>query len=197
VKRPWATAGLRERAAGPREPEAPRLRESAHVGAQGARGGIVGGVPLQHRLERRPHAAGSPPGAPRSRDMRCPGGSGWGEALVTDPASRKSADHPDERCRTARALRPLTRETSAGGARRVGWQPPKGLQSTARRTRVARLGQASRAARRAAPPGSGGATRRMASTPSGGLLPVQRKLGAPRRRKPGRGSVDLVVVLVD
>lgn len=36
----------------------------------------------------------------------------------------------------------------------------------------------------------------MASKPSGGFLPVRRKLGAPRRRAE-RGSVDLVVVLVD
>jgi len=141
------------------------------------------------RLGRRPHCIRSPPGAPRSRDMRCPSGSGWGEALVADPASRKSAADPasrvsyarvpDGRRWTAKALQPLARETSAGGARRVGWslievsvlQPPA--------FRVARLGQAStsRATTRIR-----WSAQRMASTPSGGLLPTQRKLGAPRRR---------------
>jgi hypothetical protein len=123
--------------------------------------------------------------------MRCPSGSGWGEALVTDPASRKSAADPaprasrtrggpDGRRWRARALRPLARETSAGGARRVGVGPPRGLPSS-----DASMSGSQGSGRRQA---SRATTRirwsawRMASTPSGGLLPAQRKLGALRRR---------------
>jgi len=137
------------------------LRSLVHTSEQGSRGGIVGGVPLQLVWGGGRTASGSPPGARRSRDMRCPSGSGWGEALVVDPASRKSAASrhlvrlrtrglQDERRRAAKAGRPLTRETSAGGARRVGWSL---IEASSRRpSRAARLGDK----RRATPPGSGG-----------------------------------------
>jgi len=128
-------------------------------------------------------APGSPLGAPRSRDRRCPSGSGWGEAPVADMLSSASsatcveyAWAPDGRRRAAKAGRPLTRETSAGAERRVGW----GLGPTrCRPCRAARLDEAG---------ASHGTTRirwsarRMASNPFGGFLPVRRKLGALRRR---------------
>lgn len=47
-----------------------------------------------------------PAAAPRAHDTRCPSRSGWGEALA--------ARNRSERCRVAKAVRPLARETSAG-----------------------------------------------------------------------------------
>lgn len=186
--------GSGEAALGPRRPRASRPRD--HVGpklsrlrgSQGARGVIVGGVPCPSLRTRsgcgsRRHAApDSPSGAPRSCDRRCPSGSGWGEALVEGrrrkaeaPADRASRTHapPDARRRVAKAGRPLARETSAGGARRAFW-------SLGSRWRAS--GSQGLDRRRATITRIRWSTWRMASTPSGGLLPVQRKLGAPRRR---------------
>ena len=88
-------------------------------------------------------APDSPSGAPRSRDMRCPSGSGWGEALVsghhfrvTRASCSAHVESRKARCergaRKARgagernAPRSLTRETSAG----AGQEPSSGPQGS-------------------------------------------------------------------
>jgi hypothetical protein len=150
-------------------------------------------------------APDSPSGAPRSRDMRCPSGSGWGEALVADPASRNrrrdpahralckfcTCAAPDGRRRAAKAGRPLARETSAGGARRIGW----GLGSSRwKPRRAARLGQAASVARHHPDP---------ADDMADGINPIRRfppspaQAGRAASTSLERGSVDPVVVLVD
>jgi len=175
-----------DRARGPRELEALAFTRG-HEGSRGAIGG--GSVPA--RFGKMATAAALRQTLPlvrrRSRDMRCPSGSGWGKALIAGccvskqtqcPALRASRTRnaPDGRCWTVKAGQPLTREPSAGGVRRAGWS----LGSDRRLFRgAARLDEMGT---------SGDATRirwsawRMASNPSGALLPTQRKLGAPRRQ---------------
>jgi len=144
-------------------------------------------------------AADSPSAAPRSRDMRCPSGSGWGEALVAGVLSgaasglrvySRSAHMPDERRRATRVGRPLARETSAGGARRASGS----------------LGSRGRPARRVARPGE--RERRATSPESGGrrggwrqthpeVTPSPAQAGRAVSTSADRGSVDPAVVLVD
>jgi len=107
-----------------------------------------------------------------------------------DHASR-TRETPDGRRRAAKAGWPLARETSAGGARRVGWS----LGSLRRpRRRVARL---------EAWEVSGDATRirwsawRMGSNPFGGFPPSPAQAGRAVSTSLKRGSVDPSVVLVD
>jgi hypothetical protein len=130
--------------------------------------------------------------------MRCPSGSGWGEAPVMGrfraaPAKRTSRTcaTPDGRRRAAEAGRPLARETSAGGARCFGWA------SAGASALLVAFGSQGSNERRASSPGSGGLHGGWLQPHPEVFLPVQRKLGAPRRRFSDRGSVDPVVVLVD
>lgn len=80
----------------------------ASIAKAGSRGGLVAG-PVTRASST---CAGSRrrwlfrPAAPRAHDTRCPSRSGWGEALA--------ARNRGERCRVAKAVRPLARETSAG-----------------------------------------------------------------------------------
>jgi hypothetical protein len=146
----------------------------------------LGGDPrplAEARGQRRRAAPDSPAGAPGSRDMRCPSGSGWGEAPVTgrfravpaSPTSRTCAT-PDGRRRAAKAGRPLTRETSAGGAPCFGWVA-KGASAL-----LGAFGPPGSNEARASSPGSGGLHGGWLQPHPEVFLPVQRKLGALRGR---------------
>jgi len=100
------------------------------------------------------------------------------------PAERASRTHasPDGRSRAVKAGRPLARETSAGGARRVVRSLGSAWRVSGSQGSDANVGQPS--------PGSGGRHGGWPQNHPEGFLPVQRKLGAPRRRTWSGGSVD-------
>jgi len=115
--------------------------------------------------------------------MRCPSGSGWGEAPVAGrfraapaPPTSRTCATPDGRRRAAKAGRPLARETSAGGAQCFGWVA-NGASAL-----LGALGPPGPNEARASSPGSGGLHGGWLQPHQEVFLPVQRKLGAPRGR---------------
>jgi hypothetical protein len=117
-KRPPIRAGGKAAQAAFPGPAAPRERvvlgAVAGIAKAGSRGELVAG-PVTRASST---CAGSRrrwlfrPAAPRAHDTRCPSRSGWGEALA--------ARNRSERCRVAKAVRPLARETSAGAEPKQG-----------------------------------------------------------------------------
>jgi len=170
ILRKWDTPG----------PAAPRERvvlgAVAGIAKAGSRGGFVKGPVVRAPARRRlPASPALQPAASRAHDKRCPGRSGWGEALA--------ARNRGERCRAAKAGRPLARETSAGA-----------VLPSVRAARFVRPEVT-------APPG--GVVQISARARSGTRRARERTPGTRNRRGEGnlsgadRGSGGLAVVLVD
>jgi len=172
--------------AGPREPVALAFIR----GRDGSRGVIDGGFPTQS-LRRVGDggrtASDSPSDAPRARDMRCPSGSGWGEALVADAVSRnrRSAQQIMRLVRVKRQTGGAGRRKPAGPwpvrPRLVVHDVSDGASAPSGAHVVGSQGS-KRGKCRATPPGSGGRPGGWGQTHSEVFLPAQRKLGAPCRR---------------
>jgi len=133
-------------------------------------------------------APGSPPGAPRSRDTRCPSGSGWGEALVAGALSGvPSGSRVYHLARAKRQTGGAGRRKPAGPwpvrPRLAKHDVPDGASASDGGTFCLLGPQGSsggRRVRRAAPPGSG--------VRHGGWLQPHPEVFLQVRRKPGASS---------